>query len=513
MSDEKELQAFERFRASYEEARSQGETGDASLDMLLITSGPGFATLLRSLAVPHWFDERIVELLTPAELAEPTSRVLETVTGLSFVRAHRRGLALHDKARERLRAATITRHEPLFRAASASLEGYFAAWAGREPDETLRWERIYHLIGVDEDRGLDAFGEEFRRARLERQYHACHTLADMLAEQQPILSQTGVAWADYYRGIVLFDTQQWDTARQTFVGIDVDALPKTLTGRIALYRGMTAEAHEDWPEAIRIYNQALGRLALDYGLELPARIHQHLADAYFSMRDLPAAEREALASLDLNQRQGDAFGQALNNRTIGRIYAEIGDVKKASLSYEQALAALDQAGRAFAKSTIYRDLAKLQLGQNNLAESEHFYQEAIRLRTQGGDNYGLAILYLDLGNLKIRRSDFDGALRYIDRSQEIFQRFNDHRNLAKLLNNKSVALEQAGDTSGAIAALREAIALLSAADLPTDRYEKALHRLEFGDRKAKKITGCLVVALILVALMVVLGGLEAIFVK
>ena len=106
---------LERFKALMEQARSEGETGDAPLDMLLMTSTPPFAALLRSLSIPHWFDERIVELLIPEGLGRTVSEVMEDLSMLSFVRMHKRGLTYHDRVREQLRQSTSITTQDFFR--------------------------------------------------------------------------------------------------------------------------------------------------------------------------------------------------------------------------------------------------------------------------------------------------------------------------------------------------------------------------------------------------------------
>ena len=347
---------------------------------------------------------------------------------------------------------------------SAKLESFFGELASQETDLQLRWEQIYHLVAVEEQKGLDAFEEAFNANRVRRAYTACHTLADMLREQCSILSGAGTGWAGYYHGLVLFDTRQWKSAREAFESIDASELPVDFAARFALYRGLSAEVEEKWQDAIQIYTAALGRFDDDEHPDVAARQRQRIAEANFHNRDLVAAERFALASLALNEREQDDYGRALSNRIIGRIRAELGDPDQAKMHYDQALEALDAAGRGFTKAAIYTDVARLHLGQNNFVDSESSYLHAVDVKSQAGDNYGLAALYLDLGNLKTRMGEFAEALRYFERSAAIYHRFDDSRGLEKVLGNKAVALEQAGQTGAAIDTAGEAVRLARAAE-------------------------------------------------
>lgn len=470
------------FKQSYERARSEGPTGDVSLDALLMSMTPAARDLVLLLSVPHWFNDRLVSLLSRA--TEPTvdeGEAYEALRGeihsLSFVRPHGRGFALHDAVRARLRASFIARAPQRLRDISTRLVDYLAARHAEEQREELEWERVYHLVACDEEQGLTEFDGVFMTARQARRTTVCHTLAEMLAEQSELLSERAQPWIDYYRGLVLYDQHQRRTAGSVFEALAAGQVEPPLSGRIYLYQGLSAEAHEDWPRAESIYASAIDQLNATDDKAVLARLHQRLAEVHIRENHLKKAEAAAKRSLELNEQTGDQFGLALNRRALGRIRTMLYDPNAARRELGASMVAMDAAGRRFAKATIHTDLAKLEQSVQRLEQAEEHFNAAIDLKVEGGDNFGLAILYADLGQLKLIQRRFDEAQRAFDRSLSLFRRFGDRLNEARTMHNKSLVHEQSREVEEAIACEEKAIAMLADEGRSADSFQKRLDRL------------------------------------
>ena len=496
------------FKQSYERARSEGPTGDLSLDALLMSMTPAARDLVLLLSVPHWFNDRLMSLLSQA--TEPAvddgdayDALRQEIHSLSFVRVHTRGFALHDAVRERLRSSFIARAPQRLREISTRLVGYFAARHAEEGREELEWERVYHLVACDEEQGLVEFDGVFMTARQARRSTVCHTLAEMLAEQTDLLSERAQPWVDYYRGLVLYDQHQRKDAGSVFEALAAGGVEPPLSGRIYLYQGLSAEAHEDWPRAESIYTSAIERLDAADDKAVLARLHQRLAEVHIRQNHLKKAEAAAKRSLELNQQTGDQFGLALNRRALGRIRTMLADPAAARRELEASMAAMDAAGRRFAKATIHTDLAKLEQSVQRLQQAEEHFNAAIDLKVEGGDNFGLAMLYADLGQLKLLQRRFGEAQRAFDRSLTLFRRFGDRLNEARTLHNKSLVHQQSGEVDDAIACEEQAIAMLAEEGRSADSFQQHLQRLRRKQRWRPRPMRVLLLVGVILALILV----------
>ena len=297
MTEEISSADLARFKELYEKASVTGQTGDASLDALLIATGPAFGKRLRLLSVPHWFDAEILSALSANDHDSETKAMAE-LEELSFVRLHRHGLYFHDVVRERLRNELIENDREEFRHASGLMADYFSRQKSKDGDESILWEAIYHQIAVDEASGLSAFAELFGKNRIARRFSTVHTLSEMLAEQRDIITPDQRPWVDYYRGLIHYDSHQWKASQEIFNAFDLKNLPSELAARVAIHKGMTAEAQDKWTSAQRTYAAALKHFPTitTENAGIAARLHERLAQTNLEKKNLKQAEtRRSLA--------------------------------------------------------------------------------------------------------------------------------------------------------------------------------------------------------------------------
>lgn len=478
-ADGKKEQGLKAFEAFWERAKSEGGTGDPSLNLLLASLEPSVRRLVQDLAVPHWFDERVINSINEAGSARQVSpKLVDEIVGFSFVRSHPRGYAYHDLVREALRLKFVRQDPNRLREVSRRVAELFPR-DGRNGQEDLVWERVYLTLAYDEDRGFKQFEELFMSAHRARRFTVCDTLVGMANEQRPLLSSEGFARLDYYRGVFAFDVHDFEKAEGILRELVRAGVPQPLNGRVILYMGLVLEAQGSHEEAGRVYRGFLSKLKSPESIpELSARLYHRLAQVELTLGNLKDAEESARRSLSMNQDAGDLPGQALSFETMGNIYEKLRDLAKSQSAFEQSLTLFSQAGREYDKARIYGTLATLQESFGRWSEAESWYKRALDARAEAGDDYGLGVVYANLGNLHVRQGRTDMALRYLETGLNAFERFHDHLRSAQVLRNIALVYERLNDLTSARERLRRAIQELPEGHKLRPSYERELVRLE-----------------------------------
>ena len=175
--------------------------------------------------------------------------------------------------------------------------------------------------------------------------------------------------------------------------------------------------------------------------------------------DYPAALAYYESAYEIEQKDGDEYGQASALNNIGGIYNNLGEYEKAKQSFEKALQGLTQPRSERVRISLYLNLGYLQELMGNNQGALNHYTDAARIAEKTGDlntkitclnNQGLA---LDrLGNKKDALEKYNDALRLVKQLGDIYGKVLVQNNIARMLDD-------AGNTQGALDLLHSSLIL------------------------------------------------------
>ncbi len=263
-------------------SKSGDELLTFTVDHVLQNVGPRQAEVLRSCAVPRWFDVSVLRVLR--EKDEGNEKLLGRLREYSFVRDLGDGrLAYHDEVREAF-LIEWARDRP---ADLAKLHGRLASYFNQRttppgstqramplmPDSTMlsvvpvraqadlwRREALYHRLYVDPDGGL----AELRTTFAQLQEH--HRLAEaeqllQVAHEAP-LGPLGRRWLQYMRARVLQAGLNLEGAAQNLEALRAPGdLPNDLAAETNRALGSVYTEMGQWARATALYRASLGYFA------------------------------------------------------------------------------------------------------------------------------------------------------------------------------------------------------------------------------------------------------------
>src|SRR5205085_11120683 len=104
-----------------------------------------------------------------------------------------------------------------FKAANRRLVAYYDdLLRAAKPEESVEWERMYHLIGADPPSGFSEFERLCRRERERLRYGKCEALIALAREYQPILTPLLDAKLSYHSAKLAYDLRDWKQSAEAF---------------------------------------------------------------------------------------------------------------------------------------------------------------------------------------------------------------------------------------------------------------------------------------------------------
>lgn len=493
-----------QFKALYAASQDRVATGDASIDMLLFSVDRDLASLIEALAVPHWFDRSLAERCGPPATAERFDEVL----ALPFIRPHPLGYAYHDVVREALRRYLIrSKRDEFVRLSRVCAEAFSPSrQAGWPIDENVKAEWIYHALVADEPAALETLERTYREAAAARRLSLCETLVQDAEEQRPLLSIQGRRRQDYLQGLLALHSRRWDEARRRLETLRAEPLPPELAVRTDLSLGMSLEGGGLAADAVRCYEARLADCAASPPAPaLLARLHQRAGEAYLTLGDLKQAEAHTQESLEINDREADQLGQALNRQSLGRIYAALRDPEKAEVEFEAAIRVLEQVGRDVQRANVYADLGAMYLALGRADAADAQYRRALDAKVAAGDHYGVGFIYGNLGASALSIQAYEQARRYFESSVKVFRQFDDRPNSARILRRMADTHRAEGLLDLAAERMGEAIDLLPAESPLLAEYRRSARGLDRARRRRRWRPWVIAVGVVVLLLLAGIG--------
>ncbi|HEY0740198.1 MAG TPA: tetratricopeptide repeat protein [Chryseosolibacter sp.] len=154
----------------------------------------------------------------------------------------------------------------------------------------------------------------------------------------------------------------------------------------------------NYPEALKMYVQALGILKTKDMPLLVTQLYNHIGQAYRALSDNQVALRY--------------FNEALKI------------AKKINAPYEEG--------------KILGNIAIVLRDDGKLGEAEEFIEQSISIRTRLEDQYGLSLCYSVLGQIRLHQKNLSEAERFLNQSLDIRKQLNNSEGISACLYNLSL---------------------------------------------------------------------------
>lgn len=443
----------------------------ASIDLLLRRLSPWRARCLRLCAIPHTADLAVLGALIPEARAEDTEADLRALMSLSIIEVIAKSpggsrpqiardssaiatvICVHDAARRYLfdqwLKAEKEEDKQDFAHASARLVDHFGMLASRADSNTaenLQIQRIFHLIGANQSKGLIELEGVVGKLRSQFRIGDCELLLKLAHEYDVALDNSHLARLAYTEAGVAMDRGQWDRAEH-LISVEMfgkfDLSPDLRTrGQIAL--GLIHSEGRRWQKAINHYTQALSLVEdledPDEKQRLLCETKRRLAVAYRDSGHLEEANVMLHESLDLAHSANDPRAVALGSNSLGNLYRKLGETQKAIDSYNKSLECLAAIEDRFGPAQVYNNIGLAYLDGRLWSESVYYFQRSLEIKRAAGDTAGQARTLNNLlqvyGNLR----NNEEVIRTANDASTLFTEINDlygaavvKRNLARLL--------------------------------------------------------------------------------
>jgi len=471
-------------------AQTSGDPTRAGIEFLLLQMEPTTAKHLRLCAIPHQFDLNIFKLLMPEGDPLEIERRYQEFSKLSLVTHQGNTLALHDQARKCLFGQWLTEKDSDFKTANARLVRHFAATAGGQSSYDSaysRRQRMFHMIGDDESKGIEEFKKLFRDEQIKGRLSECEALLVLVREYNDILTQQHSGVVLYHEAILWFERGDWSRAENLFRAVlDINSMPQSYHIKSWNRIGLLYGRQRRWKDAI---------LNLDRAVQL-AKDSNDLKRLPFAIHDLGAAYRDSgepergrillLESIELAEKENDISCVAAGYNSLGTLERRAGDTRRAIEQYEKSLEYVSVLHDNLRTAQVYNNIGAASADLSEWETSMEMYEKSVNLKTEAGDTIGLARTLSNLIPVYGHLSRIQDAVRAAEKASNIFEQLRDpfgaavaQRNLAKLYRGTEAAEEsrrsywraielfiKVGDTNQAEATRRELEAYINPVGMP-----------------------------------------------
>jgi hypothetical protein len=269
-----------------------GDAGQApdigpTVEALLSALPPGVASAIRLGAIPNWFDGQMLSFLARGE-AE-VSQALAYLDRLRFARKDAQGrFRYQGPVRDYFLARWRETDLDDYLVANEQALAYFARLAeaaSRAERPAYERELLYHLLIVDELRGLDYLADRFERAYEGYQLSLAEGFVARAADLEASLSDEGRAWLRYFQARLDQIYHRGDEGEGVFRDLAEGAPSATLWAMALSNLGGILVSQQQWSEAVRLYRNGLEALPRKGAPLYRARLMLGLGDVYHNLAD------------------------------------------------------------------------------------------------------------------------------------------------------------------------------------------------------------------------------------
>ena len=314
-----------------------------------------------AVAVPHWFDDRILAALCP-ELATQATEIYQALQALSFVEVFEgRGHNIHEATRSLLLNRLWTDRTDEFKLISARAAEYF------ENDESNAAEWLYHKsigepIGDALNGVMRPLNNQFRRSESEVILKALDEQIAVHRVESAVAAEVAYWEGELHRRFYEADEALENYARAIEIYRQVgerlgEANTLRAIGVVLQFKKQTDEALENYARAMQIYRQVGERLGEANTLKAIGDVLQ------FKKQTDEALENYARA-IEIYRQVGARLGEANCLHELGNLAEEI---EKKLQFLQEAQQLYVTIGSLYSQSRNLRFIARAQESQGNLS--------------------------------------------------------------------------------------------------------------------------------------------------
>ena len=220
--------------------------------------------------------------------------------------------------------------------------------------------------------------------------------------------------------------------------------------------------------AIDLFEQALGEAERTIELEVAADRHERARERYQTMGDSDRGRAHlqqavALRRLLRQERQIVRLESRLGEALLRREHYE-----KAEGRLSRALERAEKLGLTDQVTGLLLAMAEIELKRDDVRGAERSLARARALAADGDDEREMALAIMLTGRLLAKRNELEAATEHFERAIEAFERLASPSDLVRCHTIFASVLEEAGDTGGALAQAKLALAATRTVTRPAD---------------------------------------------
>ncbi|MCB1948807.1 CHAT domain-containing protein [Nitrosomonas sp.] len=239
--------------------------------------------------------------------------------------------------------------------------------------------------------------------------------------------------------------------------IDAKHFDRTESERHA---GFAAYQKQDYPAALKHYQNALVYLPADNGDALRADLYYKLGRTYLGMQDNPAAIESFEQALVL-QNNGSSHDRAILHNMLGLTYQKTGNIKKSRAHLNQAIELRIINHDELGEARTLGNLAATYLAQGRYIKAVEHYHRAQQLfaKTAHATPNDLGNIQTNLGSVYAEMGQYDKALTHQHQAMTIYQQAGNTAGIASSYHNIGYIESEQQNYAVALDAFKQAIAL------------------------------------------------------
>ena len=170
-------------------------------------------------------------------------------------------------------------------------------------------------------------------------------------------------------------------------------------------------------------------------LDVVSSIYNRIGGIYFQKERLKEASEFAVKSLAIRQEIGDIPGVARSYNNLGLLETKRGFWDEALVNYKRSAEIQTRLGDVEAIIDLNSNLGLLQTDRGYTDEARDYLQEALRRAQQIGHSFNIALNTHHLSKLYVALGDWQNALDYSLRSEQLFKNLDDEEYLVEVYVN------------------------------------------------------------------------------
>jgi tetratricopeptide (TPR) repeat protein len=436
------------------------EAGAGSTELLLQGLEPAETELLRRCAIPHQFSLPMLALLSPLLSEQELRQHFETFTRLPIITPTSETLMMHDQSRKYLFAQWL---EPKRQTELAEISGRLADFFQKGIDgaegstrESYQRRRMYHLIGFDQDKGLDDFERLCRERKRDFRLTEYESLLKLVHEYDPILTPRNRVRVAYHEGKLAADLRDWERAKALFESIDNTSAPSEYRFKALNRLGMLHVELRKLDVAIQYYDRARDFAAQQGDRHVYLTLLE-LGSAYRDREDFAKAEELLEEGIALAKKAHSFFSVAVGYNSLGMLHRRLNDIPRAILDYEESLKNLDRIKDRFRRGQVLSELGAAYTERRDWATAEKYFLDSLEIERTAGDKHNQAIVQNNLVRVYQSRGQQKEALEAARQAMLLFQETRDFYRAAMSTRNYAKLCRATKDRAGCEQAFKDAI--------------------------------------------------------